>query len=99
MITTLRLRIVDAVAQRFGGEAAEDDVVRDADPRAGQHRDRQLRNHAHVDRDAIAFLDAERLQHIGEPADFVMQLLIGQRANFAGLAFPDDRGFVFSRDW
>ena len=35
--------IVDAIAQRFGAEAAEDDAVDRADAGAGQHRDRRAR--------------------------------------------------------
>ena len=45
-----------------------------ADPRAGQHRNRELRTHAHVDRDAVAFLHTQLLQHIGEPLYLPMQL-------------------------
>ena len=49
-----RLRVVDAIAQRLGGEAAEDHAVHRADARAGEHRDRELGNERQVDRDAIA---------------------------------------------
>ena len=95
-MTRDRLRVVDAIDQRVRRESAEDDRVRRADAGAGQHGDGQLRRHAHVDRDAVALLDAERLQHVGELLHFAMQLLIGQDANFAGLALPDDRGFIFA---
>ena len=70
------------------------DGMRRADARASEHGDRQFRTHAHVDRDAIALLHAERLQDIGELADFGEQLLISEGADFAGFAFPDDSGFV-----
>ena len=66
--------IVDAIAQRFGGEAAEDDGVRRADARARQHADHDLGHHAHVDRDAIALLDAEAAQHGGERDHLLVQL-------------------------
>ena len=62
-----RLRVVDAIAQRFGAEPAEDDAVDGADARAGEHRDGQLGHERHVDGDAIALLDAERLQNVGKP--------------------------------
>ena len=90
----LRLGVVVAVGDGVGAEAAEDDRVRRADPGTGQHGDRQLGDHRHVDRDAVAGLDAELLQHVGELADFAMQLLIGQHAGVARLAFPDDRRLV-----
>ena len=48
------LRVVDAIAQRLGAEAAEDDAVDRADARAREHRDRELGNQRHVERDAIA---------------------------------------------
>ena len=44
-----RLRVVDAIAQRLGAEAAEHDAVDGADARAGEHRDRQLGNQRQVD--------------------------------------------------
>jgi hypothetical protein len=55
-------RVVDAIAQRLGAEAAEHDAVHGADPRAGEHRDGELGNERQVDRDAIAFANAERFQ-------------------------------------
>ena len=67
-----------------------------ADAGAGQHGDGQLRRHAHVNGDAVAFLDAERLEDVGELLNFAMELLIGKGADFAGLTFPDDGGFVFA---
>ena len=57
-----------------GGEAAEDDRVRGADARAGEHRDGQLGDHRHVDGDAVAGLDAERLERVGEAADLGVEL-------------------------
>ncbi len=36
-------------------------------------------------------------EHVGEFADLVMELLIGQSPLVTRLAFPDDRGFVTSR--
>ena len=54
-----RFRVGDAVDQRRGAEAAEDHRMHRADARAGEHGDRQLGNHRHVDRHAIARPDAE----------------------------------------
>jgi len=55
----LGLTINDAIAQRVRREAAEHHAVRGAEPRAGEHGHRDLGDHAHVDRHAVALLDAE----------------------------------------
>ena len=89
--------VVDAFAQGFGGEAAEDDAMRRADLGAGEHGDGQLGDHAHVNRDAVAFADAERLEDVGEAIDFALEHSVGQHARIARLAFPDDGGFVAAR--
>ena len=81
------LRVVDAIDDRIGRESAEDHRVRRADARARQHRDRKLGNHRHVDRDAIAFLNAELAQTVGKLAYVVEQLLVGDRPAVAGFAF------------
>src|SRR5690349_5892288 len=49
-----------------------------ADAGAGEHRNRRLGNHRHVNGDAIAFLDAAGFQHVGEAANFGVQLLVGE---------------------
>ena len=68
-----------------------------ADARAREHRDRQLGNQRQVDRDAVAALDAERLQHVRELTDLAVEIAVGQRAAVAWLAFPDDRRLVAAR--
>ena len=65
--------------ERLGREAAEDDRVRRAEPRAREHRDRKARPHPHVDADRRALPDAERLQAVRRANDLVEQLLIGDR--------------------
>ena len=50
----LRLRVVDAVADGFGREAAEHDGVDDAEAGAGEDGHRELGDHRHVDRDRVA---------------------------------------------
>src|SRR5205823_8879218 len=84
-----RLGVVHAVAQRLGGEAAEDDAVGRADARAGEHRDRRLGDHREIDADAVAGPDAERLQYVGEAADLAMERVVGEDASLARLALPD----------
>ena len=88
------LAVLDAVAQRLRGEAAEDDAVDRADAGAGEHRDRQLGDHRQVDRDPVALLDAVLAQHVGEAADLRVQLLVGVGLVAAVVALPDDRGLV-----
>ena len=83
-----------ALGDRLGREAGEDHRVDRADPRTGQHRDRQLRHHRHVDRHAVARLDAEVLEHVRELAHFAVQLGIRERARVARLAFPENRRAV-----
>ena len=72
-----------------------------ADPRAGQHRDRQLGHHGQVDGDAIAGLDAERLKRIREPADAFEQFGIRELQRRAVLGFPESAGLLrfFSARW
>jgi hypothetical protein len=49
-------------ASSLRGEAAEDDRMDRAEPRAGQHRLQRLGHHRHVDdRDAVALFDAGAL--------------------------------------
>src|SRR5262249_52597772 len=66
-----------------------------ADSGAGEHGNRRLGNHRQVNSDAIAFLDAARLQHIGEAGDFSVQLLVGKRfVVLRIIALPQDGGVV-----
>ena len=67
------------------------------DPRAREHRDRQLGNHRHVDGDAVALHDAELLQPIREAANLAIEIPVGERSPVAGLAHPHDRGLVLPR--
>ena len=69
--------VFDAAGERVGREAAEHDGMDRADPRAGQHRIGRLGDHRQVDGDAVALLDAMRLQHIGEAADLVGKFGVG----------------------
>ncbi|ENN84294.1 hypothetical protein RHSP_76207 [Rhizobium freirei PRF 81] len=50
--------IDDAAAERFGRKAAEDDGMHRTDAGASEHRIGRLRDHRHIDGDAIALLDA-----------------------------------------
>ena len=95
VITTLQRGVDDAVAQRLGAEAAEDHRVHRADARAGEHGVGQLGDHRHVDADPVALLHAVGEQHVGQPADLVLELAVGDVAVLARLvAGPDDGGLV-----
>ena len=89
-----RAGVLDAILEREGREAAEHHRMHGADARAGMHRDHDLGHQRHVDHDAVALVDAERAQRIGEAADFRVQLAIAQAPRVARLALEDDRGLV-----
>ncbi len=91
-----RLGIVDPVLECLGREAPENDAVRGPDPGAGQHRNRKLRDHRHVDRHAVPRDQPEGFQDICKPAHLAVQLLKGQGAGVARLALPDDGCLVLS---
>ena len=93
----LALRVIDTIAKRLRTESAEHDAVWRADARAREHRDRQLGHERHVNRDAVALLDAERFQNVRKRADLAIEIEVGQRPAIAGLTFPDDGGFVAAR--
>src|SRR2546425_1001930 len=92
-----RVRVVDALAHGVGGEPAEDHAVGGADPGAGQHRDRQLGHHRHVDRHAVALPDPVALEGRGELVHLAVEVPVGQHAGVARLALPDDRGLRAAR--
>src|SRR6185295_4494787 len=77
---------------RPASEAAEHHGVDRTDTGAGEHGVSRLGDHRQVDRDSVAALDPLRLQHIGEAADFLMQLAIGDVARFCRriVRLPDD---------
>ena len=88
------VEVKDACLQRLRREPPKNDAVGNAKPCAGQHGNRQLRNHRHIDDGAVACLEAQLLQHVGKPRYAAVQLLIGKNALVAGLTFPNNRRFV-----
>ena len=75
--------------ERLRGEPAEHDRVRRADPRAGEHRDRQLGDHRHVDRDPVALRRRPSSRSAFAAFELSrMQVGVGQRPGVAGLADP-----------
>ena len=79
---------------RLDGEAAEHDVVRRADARAGEHRDDDLGDHRQEDPDDVAGLDAEVLQRVGELLDVAVEVGVRDVALLALLTAPVERHAV-----
>src|SRR4029078_10885750 len=66
-----------------------------ADARACEDGDRRLRDHRHVDGDAVAFLDAARLQDVGKVFDLGVQPRVGELLVVLRIvALPEDGGLV-----
>ena len=92
------IAVLDTPGQGVRREPAEDDRMDRADPSAREHGNSGFRHHGHINRDAVALLDAERLQAVGKPAHFLMKLAIRDRLGvFRIVAFPDDCGLVAAR--
>src|SRR4051794_36105206 len=64
------------------------------DAGAGEHRDRELRHHWHIDGDAVADLNTEFLEHIREFAYFAVHLRICELARVTRFTFPEYGGAV-----
>ena len=60
--------VFDAILEGFRGESTEYHRMDGADARTGQHGNRGLRDHGHVDGDAVAAFRAQRLEAVREPA-------------------------------
>ena len=89
-----RARVDDPFLQALRGKAAEHHRVRRADTRAGLHRGHHLDRHRHVDEDAVALLDAVRLQRVRELAHLVVQLLVADARDLAVVRLEDNRRLV-----
>ena len=85
-------------ATGFTAESAENDGVDDAQAGAGEHGDGQLRNHGHVDGDAVAsFQSGEIAQQGGGFVYAAVEFLVGDDSGgfVFGLGNEDQGGFVF----
>lgn len=74
----LGLAIEHAFRQRIRRESGKDNRVHGTDASTSQHRNGQLQNHGHINGDPITLLNAMILQHIGEAADLLQQLAVGE---------------------
>ena len=68
--------------------------MRRPDARARLHRHHALDRHRNVDDDPVAFLDAARLEAVGELADSDVELAIRHPSDRAVVGLEHDRGFV-----
>ena len=97
MISTWLPGVDDPVSAGGAAEATEDLGVDDAEPGAGEHRDRELRKHRHVEGDAVAGLEpAEVAQQGGELVDPDVEVLVGDDPVLLVLGFrhPDEGRLV-----
>ena len=83
------LGVLAAIHDGVGGETAKDHAVGYPDTGAGQHGHRQLGDHRHVDGDPVAALQAQASQDVGEPADLVQQIGVGDLPGVARLPLPE----------
>src|SRR5437016_14532919 len=86
-----------AITNAIRAKSAENDGMHGTNPRAGQHGNRGLGNSREINDDAIALFDLVPFQHVREAANFLMQLLVGERALVAGFAIPSDCCLISAR--
>ena len=80
--------VLDPALQRVSGEPTEDHRMRSSQSGTGEHRDRRLGDHRHVDRDPVALANAQFRQGVCGPAHLTFEIGVGDRAGVAGLPFP-----------
>ena len=85
-------RVDDPLAQAVRGEPREDDGVHRADPRAGEHRVGELRDHRQVDADPVALTDPERRQDVRDAADVLLQFAVADPPVAARFVLDPDQG-------
>ena len=88
----LRLGVVDAGRELVRRETAEHHRVHRANARTGEHADRRLRHHRHIEHDTVALLDAEVAQDPSQYLGLALERAIGERALLPGQRqIVDDR--------
>ena len=86
-----RLAALDAAAHAALGIAGKNGRVYGPDAGTGQHGNKQLRDHRHIQGHVIAFADAQRAQCMSHPADLCIEHLVGIAANVRFFfALPDE---------
>ena len=61
---------------------------------AGLHGRHAINGHGNVDDDAIAFLDADGFEAVGNLAGFSQQFAVGNACNFTAVGFKNEGGFI-----
>jgi hypothetical protein len=84
----------DALLQSFGREAAEHHGMCRADTGTGLHGNHAFNAHGHVNQDAVALLNALRLERIGKLADLGEQFFESDLGHSAVIGFKDDGRLV-----
>ena len=90
----LGLGVIEPRRDRAGPEAAEERHDDRSQLGDREQRDRRLGDHGQEDADRVPGLDAQLLQRPGQPADLAVQLGVGQPADLARLALPDQGHLV-----
>lgn len=87
-----RLAINHTIPQRLCRETGENNRVHSTDTGACKEGGNSLPCHGEIDRDIVALLNAEVLEHIRDTANFAQKLGVGDVASLVGLIrFIDDR--------
>src|SRR5205823_9742993 len=74
--------------------ARKDHRVGRTDAGASEHGDRELRDHAQIDRDPVALVHAETLESRGAPIDLAVQVTVSEYTGIAWLALKHDGSLV-----
>jgi hypothetical protein len=91
----LCLTAIDTVGQSVWRKAAENDGMDGTDASAGQHGIGGLRDHRQIENDAIALANAHVLVGIGQFADLLVELIVGDVGVVCRIiTLPDDGGLV-----
>ena len=88
--------ILKAVCNALCTEPAKNHRMDGSDSCTSQNRNRQFRNHPHINTDTVAFFNTVVLQYIGKLIHLGMQLCIGDHAVVIGriIGLPNDGGLV-----
>jgi len=90
----LRLGVLESRRDGLGAVAREDRDDDRADLDGGEHGNRDLGAHRHEDADPITRPNPETAQGSGEAAHLFVELAVGELADVARLALPDERELV-----
>jgi hypothetical protein len=87
-----RFAVLDSITKGFGRKAGEHDGMDCSDPSAGEKSSHGVPSHGKIDRNGIAFLNAEALEDVGETANFAHEFRIRNETAVLGLVCFVDNG-------